>query len=305
MALLSKWVESLDYEYEILSSCTRHRSHHSNCSECVDACEKHAISITNGKPVIDDSKCVQCGDCMAACPVQAVAGILPNRKIKQNRLIISDRSFPTTTELLIFHKKGIRSIIFEDESLIQEWKQRIEQVNQMLMELGESPYLISTDSVEDEEMCSRREFFSFWKKESQSLMKQMTPAKWRFNHNALNLRQYYTDFHFTDITVDIDKCTLCTVCVRICDQKCFDVQEEHFTLSMQECTSCGLCADVCPEKAIRMEGKIIQKKEINLFIYEKKCQACHNSFKTVREHDGFCITCTKLNYFPQKGERLG
>ena len=40
MALLSKWVESLDYEYEILSSCTRHRSHHSTCTKCVETCEK-------------------------------------------------------------------------------------------------------------------------------------------------------------------------------------------------------------------------------------------------------------------------
>ena len=107
MGLFSSWVESLDYEYEILSSCTRHRSHHSTCTECVETCEKHAISITNGKPVIDASKCVQCGDCMAACPVQAVAGILPKRKIKQNHLIISDRHFPTTTELLILHKRGL------------------------------------------------------------------------------------------------------------------------------------------------------------------------------------------------------
>ena len=51
-------------------------------------------------------------------------------------------------ELLILHKKGITSIILEDESLIQEWMHRIEQVNQMLMELGESPFSISTDFVE-------------------------------------------------------------------------------------------------------------------------------------------------------------
>ena len=69
MALFSKWVESLDYEYEILSSCTRHKSHHSNSAKCVGACEQSAISITNGKPVIDVHECVQCGECMAACPV--------------------------------------------------------------------------------------------------------------------------------------------------------------------------------------------------------------------------------------------
>ncbi len=295
MGLLSKWVESLDYEFEILSSCTRHRSHHSNCTKCVNACEKNAIFITNGKPVIDVRECVQCGECMAACPVQAVAGILPKRNIKQNHLLISDRPFPTTTELLILYKKGIRSIIFEDESFIQECNPRIQQVNGELKELGESPFLISVESVKDEEICSRREFFSLWKKESKFLMKQMTPAKWRFNHKALDLRQYYTDFQFINMTIDIEKCSLCTVCERICNQKCFSIQSEHFSLSLNGCTSCGLCADICPEKAIKLEEKIIKSKEANLPIYEKKCQACHHSFITVREHDKNCTTCTKLN----------
>ena len=107
MALLSKWVESLDYEYEILSSCTRHKSHHSTCTKCVETCDKQAISINNGKPVIDHSKCVQCGDCMAACPVQAVAGILPKRKIKQNRLMISGDHFPTKRNCLSFIKREL------------------------------------------------------------------------------------------------------------------------------------------------------------------------------------------------------
>src|SRR6476661_4573670 len=138
MALLSKWVESLDFEYEILSSCTRHRSHHSTCTKCVETCERQAISIINGKPVMDHSKCVQCGECMAACPVQAVAGILPKRKIKQNHLIITNRQFPTIKELLILYKKGIHFIIFEDESFIQECMGRVQRVNQMLIELGES-----------------------------------------------------------------------------------------------------------------------------------------------------------------------
>jgi len=304
MALLSKWVESLDYEYEILSSCTRHKSHHSNCSKCVDVCEKQAISFTKGKPVINHSECLQCGECMAACPVQAVAGILPKREIKQNCLMISDRHFPTITELLILHKKGVHSIIFEDEAFIQEWNYRVERVNEMLLELGESPFSISTDSVESEDVCSRRELFSLWKKESKSLMKQMTPAKWRFNHNALDLRQYYTDFQFTTITVDTDKCTLCAVCKRICDQKCFDIQEGHFSLSLQECNSCGLCADICPEAAIVVEEQIIKTKEIHFPVYEKTCKACNHSFKTVREHDEICTICTKINHISQKGERV-
>ena len=107
---------------------------------------------------------------------------------------------------------------------------RIDAGKSNATELGESPFSISTDFVKEEEVCSRRELFSLWKKESKSLTREMSPAKWRFNHHALNVRQYYTDFQFTNITVDIDKCTLCQVCVRICDQKCFDIQDEHFSL---------------------------------------------------------------------------
>ena len=182
---------------------------------------------------------------------------------------------------------------------------RIEQVNGMLKELGESPFLISTDSVGDEEICSRREFFSLWKKESKFLMKQMAPAKWRFNHQALDLRQYYTDFQFINITIDIEKCTLCTVCERICNPKCFSMQEDCFSLSLEECTSCGLCADICPEQAIIIEDKIVKTKEIDLPIYQKECKSCQHSFKTLREYDEVCTPCTKLNHFLQKGEQVG
>lgn len=297
MGLLSSWVESLDYEYEIFSSCTRHKSPHSVCTKCVEACTKSAISIMNGKPVIDHSQCVQCGDCMSACPVQSIAGILPKRQITQGHLIFSNQHFPTTTELLIFYKKGIRSIICEDESFLPICKQRIELVNQKLRELGESPFSISITSVEEEEYCSRREFFTFWKKESKSFIQQMTPAKWRFNHHALNLRQYYPDYQFTKISIDDEKCTLCSVCQRICDRKCFRIGEGHFSLSMQECSSCQLCADICPEKAIIFEDKIIKTEETQLPVYEKKCQACHHFFKTLREHDETCPACIKLNTF--------
>jgi Pyruvate/2-oxoacid:ferredoxin oxidoreductase delta subunit len=170
----------------------------------------------------------------------------------------------------------------------------MEQVNQMLMELGESPFSVSVGSVVDEEFYSRREFFSLWKKESKSIMKQMTPAKWRFNHHALNLHQHYIDFQFTKITIDTDKCTLCPVCERICDQKCFNFQEGYFSISMRECTSCSLCADICPEKAIILEEKITITEEIKLPIYENKCRVCKHSFQSLHEHDKKCPTCAKL-----------
>ena len=66
-------------------------------------------------------------------PCSSRGGDLPTGNITQNRLVISDQRFPTTTELLILHKKGITSIIFEDEIFqLENGCIALMQVNQML-----------------------------------------------------------------------------------------------------------------------------------------------------------------------------
>lgn len=42
------------------------------CGSCVGACPVEAISLVNGKAVIDPKKCVQCGTCVGMCPVEAI-----------------------------------------------------------------------------------------------------------------------------------------------------------------------------------------------------------------------------------------
>lgn len=39
---------------------------------CVSSCNFGAISIVNGKSVVDEEKCVKCGMCIKACPYQAI-----------------------------------------------------------------------------------------------------------------------------------------------------------------------------------------------------------------------------------------
>ncbi len=38
------------------------------CGECVPACKGGALSISNGKALVDHNKCVRCGYCVARCP---------------------------------------------------------------------------------------------------------------------------------------------------------------------------------------------------------------------------------------------
>ena len=39
---------------------------------CVEVCPKKAISLVNGKSVIDQEKCIKCGRCKDVCPYGAI-----------------------------------------------------------------------------------------------------------------------------------------------------------------------------------------------------------------------------------------
>jgi ferredoxin len=231
---------------------------------------------------------------MAACPVQAIAGILPQRNIIENQLVVSEQSIPTAKELLILHKKGINSIACEEETSFPLWKDAVEEANTCLIKLGESPFSIAAvKSVKQEKHYSRREIFSLWKKESKSFLQEFTPAKWRFNHKNFDLTQYYPDYQFTIISLNNEKCTLCGVCQRMCEKKCFDIQKDHFLISMRGCSACQLCVDTCPEKAIKIEDKIVKMEEALFSVYEKVCSECNHPFQTLCRQDDECVTCTK------------
>jgi ferredoxin len=61
-ALISK---GKDMAYTITDKCV-------NCGKCVDACPVEAISKGEKKHVIDPEKCVDCGACAGECPEEAI-----------------------------------------------------------------------------------------------------------------------------------------------------------------------------------------------------------------------------------------
>ena len=56
-----------DNVYKVSDQCRGCVAH-----PCVTVCPKGAISIVNGKSVIDQSKCIKCGSCVSACPFKAI-----------------------------------------------------------------------------------------------------------------------------------------------------------------------------------------------------------------------------------------
>ena len=57
-----------DNVYEVTNMCRNCVAH-----SCIKSCPKGAISIVNGKSFIDQSKCIKCGRCKAACPYDAIS----------------------------------------------------------------------------------------------------------------------------------------------------------------------------------------------------------------------------------------
>ncbi len=54
--------------YEVSNMCKGCVAH-----PCMEVCPKDAISMIKGKSYIDQSKCIKCGKCKAACPYDAIA----------------------------------------------------------------------------------------------------------------------------------------------------------------------------------------------------------------------------------------
>lgn len=297
MGIFSKWVESLDYEYEILSSCTRHKSPRSTCTNCVDACEVDAIVWKKGLPIINHKKCNECGECIASCSVQAIAGIFPKRNFLQNKLVAENHSVPSVKELLVYAKKGIKGIV-SDNVLSDKWKQTLEEANEVLITLNENPlHVFEKQSEPVHETYTRRELFFSWKQDTHILMKEMAPAKWRFNQNDLELSQYYPNHQFAEIHLDSSKCTLCKACQILCEKKCLKISDTGFEISSQACSNCRLCEDICPEKAITVVEKVSPHQEIKHNFHTNKCITCGHTFDALQESKQKCVPCEKKSRF--------
>src|SRR5690625_4377251 len=266
MKLLSRWIESLDYEYNISNRCTRYISPKSQCTKCIDACPAEAIFLEDGKPSVQTDSGIECGYCVAICPVQAIEGVLPKRAIKQKKLIIDGRKPTGVKEVLADYQEGITTIVYKTKNI---------------------------EEIEEKRKISRRKLFTIWKKDLQKVGRHITPAKWRFNHRSLNLAKYYPNHQFVDFSIDIEKCTLCQTCQKVCEQGCFEITNMTFKINPQKCTTCSLCQDICPEKAITLKEMISSLQSIEYPVYENECTSCHQPFTTLRPKQTLCFLCEK------------
>lgn len=293
MGMIGNWLESLDYKFKVTDGCVKEKSTRATCSKCTDACPiEGAMALQDGKPSIDTEKCTECGLCMMACPVQAIEGVFPKRNFLDNQLIVQEQERYSVKELLIYRAKGLTSIVLTEKT-DTEWPDKIAETNRMLAQLGKQPYTVkeSSEPMTEEEAYTRRELFTFWGKEGKSLVREVTPARWRFNHSSLNLASYYPDSQFYEPVIESETCSLCKACEALCPKNCFTIMEESFAISPQSCTGCRLCTDTCPEQAITLEREIKNAGTHALELFKKTCADCEQPFQTLQQNDEKCPTC--------------
>lgn len=65
------------------------------CEACIKVCPNQTISMRNGKAVVSGDRSLNCGHCMAVCPVDAITvGALSPDSLKFNHFQIKDRWMP-------------------------------------------------------------------------------------------------------------------------------------------------------------------------------------------------------------------
>ncbi|MBT2681439.1 4Fe-4S binding protein [Bacillus sp. ISL-35] len=302
MSLVGNWIESLSYELEISSSCTRKISHMSSCSACMDECPTEAISVENGELNISKQSCTTCGVCITVCPVQAIKGQSPPRRIIQNHILLGDGSaLPTVAELLYYHKKGIRRVY---EPLVsEELMENVKQANDILAKIEFEPLSIVNKvelDREDQPRISRRAFFAKLTSDSKkTVLSSMTPIKWRFNENSFKTSNLFKGWSFYQVKLNQEDCTLCEACFAICPSEVFRLVDDSLKLTDHNCSGCRLCSDICKENSVQIFYKVHKSEEESRPVVKTNCQKCHTPFHSwsARELCPICSSVEKPNFF--------
>jgi Fe-S-cluster-containing hydrogenase component 2 len=294
MSLLANWLESLSYELKATNHCLRKVSPFSSCTVCKDTCPEEAITLVTSDLEINHQLCNNCGTCLTNCPVQALEGQSPIRKVLEDVIFLDEGPLPTENELLYFYKKGIRKV--SQTQLDEKLKQIIEKTNDRLVKMDLTPitlgHFFETKATSSPaQKLSRRDFFSKLSFDSKKLvLSSVTPVTWRFNQGKFNRAEMFEGWASFAIHLDKESCTLCETCFHLCPAEVFQFDGNLLTIDNGKCVGCSLCSDVCHYDSIKIDQEVGKTKIYIYPIVKRKCKSCGGDF-TSWEYVQYCFTC--------------
>lgn len=259
----------------------------------MEQCNYDAISLKDHLILINTNRCTMCGECIIACPLSAIEGLVSSRTFDKGSLIFDDTYLPSIKELLIYKKRGLASIQDHNNQINQEWNLLLDKVNEQLALLNESP--IDVVKINSNEKLSRRAFLNSFQNNGKRFAKGIAPAAWKIEMDDWKLQKYYPEIQFYKVDLDKKKCTLCQACFSLCIEAVFTLKEGFLQIQNEKCVNCTSCMDVCTEEAIKIKPELKKKEERIEPFYIKKCPECLHNFITFQSDTIHCPICINRN----------
>lgn len=269
----------------ISGHCIRNKTQNGGCSACATACQTGAISLAARQPVLDVEKCLGCGDCLFACPADAIDSLSPiERKYQDNTLSGKGNRFvPSVNELLMWHAlRGIRRVSLDRGNTA--WQAAVVALNCVLARIGEPIWQIVHPDGEQVDHSRRRWLGRPFNQDQSS---GRMPAGQRA------VRAAFPAISWFQVSVDTEGCTLCGACSRLCPEQAVTLTGTHLQIDAARCTGCLACEGVCFPRAIHIKPWAASAHPRLLPVTACQCRDCRTAFVSFSADETRCPLCRR------------
>lgn len=267
----------------------------SRCQACFDACPSGAINLEM-RPFIDEAECVECGICVARCPVGVfampkptlpalVASLVASRVHRFVCYIGSGAGIGVRVPCLGFLDEAIlllaarqwQSVVLDASrcercslgAMLADLQYRVDRANRILAAFGLERILVlaargdASTPMEPAHACSRRELFSLFKAES---VKSVLDIASRQSIPFISTTP--ADHRLAAHHALMRQIRVLAASVPVGSPD--TVVTDRPTVG-SKCDSCGLCAAACPDSALAI---VPGAKTLDLELDAVRCSAC-------------------------------
>ncbi|CBG90157.1 4Fe-4S binding protein [Citrobacter rodentium NBRC 105723 = DSM 16636] len=270
------------------ASCVRQHFPRHTCDACRQACPVGAISFTANAATLDSERCIRCGHCAFACPVDALENVPTARRPFRHGMLVAPFTAQAASvdELLMWHLQyGIRALEIEPDAH-PAWVLAVAALNIQLNALGEPQWQLIPPTTKPVNVF-RRHLLHVSEEKVQTAS---VDASQRVRRSGMPHVQEHA------VLLDAVNCVLCGACERVCQQQVIKIDELALRTDAARCTGCNNCAVVCPTKAIATKAVAGVSQPATFTFTRKVCPDCRRTFATFTAEDKRCPICQRHEY---------